>query len=50
MTNDALRATTEETEAATAVRDVRTVRTQGRPAVAVAVVPLWARPRTGVRR
>jgi hypothetical protein len=50
MTNDAPRATTEETEAVAAVRDVRTARTEGRPSVAVAVVPLWARPGTGVRR
>lgn len=50
MTNDGLREEREGTDAVATGRERHGARVKNRPTAAVAVVPLWARPRTGVRR
>jgi hypothetical protein len=50
MTNDGLREEREGTDAVAAGRERHGAGAKDRPTAAVAVVPLWARPLTGVRR
>jgi hypothetical protein len=50
MTNDGLREERAGTDVVATGRERNGARVKDRPTAAVAVVPLWARPRTGVRR
>ncbi|WP_327317343.1 hypothetical protein [Streptomyces sp. NBC_01235] len=50
MTNDRLQESREGADVIAAGRNTNRGGFKDRPAVAVAVMPLWERPRTGMRR